>query len=118
MLHLVTAAKGAESFYTLHQAEGAGVRTETPDEAVALDERTAQSWVGHNKLFVIDNDRDGGFAAKMSRVVNRVFEVIIVEIVGSCRDLMWHVRWWVSLCQGRHCASSDSVMQTDQILWV
>lgn len=38
-LHLVTAAHGAEQFYTLEQAEGVSVRSESPQQARDLDDK-------------------------------------------------------------------------------
>ena len=44
VFHLVTAAKGAEEFYT---AANNAARTETPAEAVALDDKLLAAWTGH-----------------------------------------------------------------------
>jgi len=52
---LVTAADGAEEHYNLDN----DARSETPEEARALDLRTRQAWTGHEHLTVIGNRRDG-----------------------------------------------------------
>ena len=52
---LVTAAKGAEEFYTL--ANNA-VRYETAEEAIRVDDGLIASWTGHPHLRVIDNRYD------------------------------------------------------------
>lgn len=63
VFHLVTAAQGAEKFYTL---ENNDTRHETPEEARILDERTLAAWIGHPHLRVIDNSTD--FDGKLIRL--------------------------------------------------
>jgi CYTH domain-containing protein/predicted ATPase len=70
VLHLVTAADGAEAFYT---TENNAVRAETPEQARVLDRRLRDAWVGHPRLRVIDNSTD--FAGKVQRVVAAVSQV-------------------------------------------
>mmetsp|Transcript_2205 Transcript_2205/g.3269 ORF Transcript_2205/g.3269 Transcript_2205/m.3269 type:complete len:420 (+) Transcript_2205:34-1293(+) len=65
VFHLVSAAEGAEQYYTL---ENNVVRTETAEEARILDRKTRAAWVGHPKLCVFDNSTD--FEEKMGRVVD------------------------------------------------
>lgn len=67
VFHLVTAAKGAELFYTL--ANNAA-RTETPEEAAALDDKLIAAWTGHPHLRVIDNTTD--FDTKMRRLIGEI----------------------------------------------
>ena len=55
VIHLVTAAIGAEEFYTLANNTA---RTETPEQARELDGKTQAAWVGHPHLRVIDNRSD------------------------------------------------------------
>ena len=52
VFHLVTAAKGAEEFYTY--ANNAA-RYETVQEAVESDDRLIAAWTGHPHLRIIDN---------------------------------------------------------------
>ncbi|MCD7819630.1 MAG: ATP-binding protein [Lachnospiraceae bacterium] len=52
VFHLSTAAKGAMEAYTL--ANNAA-RTETPEQAIALDDRLISAWTGHPQLLIIDN---------------------------------------------------------------
>ena len=61
VFHLVTAAKGAEEFYTTANNTA---RTETVEEAAALDDRILAAWQGHPHLRVIDNSID--FEGKLS----------------------------------------------------
>ena len=45
----MTAADGAEKFYSL---ENNDIRTESIEEAKAIDARTCRAWIGHPKLYV------------------------------------------------------------------
>lgn len=53
VIHLVTAADGAEENYTLANNSA---RTETVEQARELDKKTLDSWTGHEKLEIITND--------------------------------------------------------------
>lgn len=65
--HLVTAAIGAEKFYTLGNNT---VRTETPEQARTLDKRIREAWSGHEHLRIIDNTTD--FQTKMQRLLQAI----------------------------------------------
>lgn len=67
VFHLVTAAKGAEKFYTLANNQA---RTETVEEARTLDDRLIAAWTGHPHLRVIDNTTD--FDEKMRRLIREI----------------------------------------------
>ena len=67
VFHLVTAAKGALPFYTTANNTA---RTETPEEAIELDEKTLAAWAGHPHLRIIDNSTD--FNGKMLRLLKEV----------------------------------------------
>mmetsp|Transcript_63738 Transcript_63738/g.120650 ORF Transcript_63738/g.120650 Transcript_63738/m.120650 type:complete len:466 (-) Transcript_63738:137-1534(-) len=84
VIHLVTAANGAEKFYTLEQAEGAGAsaRTETLDEARQQDQKTVQAWVGHEHFYVLENNTN--FERKINRAVDRVLKAIGEPVTGHC----------------------------------
>jgi len=69
--HLVTAAEGAEKFYTL---ENNAVRTESPELARNLDNMTRTAWVGHPNLKIFDNSMD--FEKKMQRVVEETAKLV------------------------------------------
>ncbi|MBE5821099.1 MAG: CYTH domain-containing protein [Clostridiales bacterium] len=64
VFHLVTAAKGAEEFYTLSNNKA---RTESIDKARYLDNKLISTWTGHPHLRVIDNSTD--FENKMKRLI-------------------------------------------------
>ena len=67
VFHLVTAADGAEDFYTTANNTA---RTETPEEARALDCKLLSSWTGHPHLRVIDNSTS--FENKIKRLVTEI----------------------------------------------
>ena len=67
VFHLVTAAKGAEEFYTTANNTA---RTESPEQASALDDRLIAAWTGHPHLRVIDNTSD--FSDKMRRLIAEI----------------------------------------------
>jgi len=71
VFHLVTAAEGAEQYYTL---ENNVVRSETPEVARTLDQRTRAAWLGHPKLLVFDNSTD--FEGKIQRLVNATAKLV------------------------------------------
>ena len=67
VFHLVTAAKGAEEYYTLANNQA---RTETPEQARALDDKLIAAWTGHPHLRVIGNETD--FESKMKKLVAEI----------------------------------------------
>ena len=95
VLHLVSAADGAEEFYTTannaqryEQADEEGLRI-----ARTLDRKVLDAWSNHPHLRVIDNSSD--FDQKLNRVLTEVSQVLelplpdtearkyIVEVVGQ-----------------------------------
>ena len=71
VFHMVTAADGAEEFYTL---ENNTARRETPEEAREKDLKTRNAWLGHTHLRVIDNST--GFKEKIDRLLKEIFIVM------------------------------------------
>lgn len=67
VFHLVTAAKGAEEFYTLSNNQA---RTETVEQAAALDDKLIAAWTGHPHLRIIDNRTD--FEKKLQRLMSEI----------------------------------------------
>lgn len=67
VFHLVTAAKGAEKFYTTANNTA---RTETVEEATALDDKLIAAWTGHPHLRIINNASD--FENKMKRLIAEI----------------------------------------------
>ena len=67
VFHLVTAAKGAEEFYT---TANNSARTETAEEAAALDDKFISAWTGHPHFRIIDNSTS--FEDKMRRLIKEI----------------------------------------------
>lgn len=67
VFHLVTAAKGAVECYT---TANNAARTETPEQAAALDDKLIAAWTGHPHLRIIDNSTD--FQDKLKRLVAEI----------------------------------------------
>ncbi len=67
VFHLVTAAKGAEQFYTTANNTA---RTETVEQAAALDDKLISAWTGHPHLRLIDNS--SSFDGKMKRLIAEI----------------------------------------------
>lgn len=71
VFHLVTAALGAEEFYTLSNNSS---RIETIEEARDLDAKGIANWTGHSHLRVIDNSTD--FEKKLNRLMAEIYSSI------------------------------------------
>ena len=67
VFHLVTAAKGAEKFYTTANNTA---RTETVEQAAALDDKLIAAWTGHPHLRIIDNA--AGFEEKLKKLLAEI----------------------------------------------
>jgi len=67
VFHLVTAAKGAAEFYT---TANNAARTETVEQATALDDKLISAWTGHPHLRIIDNMTE--FEGKMKRLIAEI----------------------------------------------
>lgn len=67
VFHLVTAAKGAQEFYTTANNTA---RTETVEEAAKLDDKLIAAWTGHPHLRIIDNTQ--GFEEKMKHLIAEI----------------------------------------------
>lgn len=71
VLHLVTAADGCPQYYTLENNQA---RSESVSEAIALDQKTQNAWLGHNRLVIIDNSTD--FNEKLNRVLENIYQLV------------------------------------------
>ena len=67
VFHLVTAAKGAEEYYTLANNTA---RRETIEEARYMDDRGIEAWTGHPHFRVIDNSTN--FDGKIKRLMKEI----------------------------------------------
>lgn len=79
VFHLVTAANGADKYYTTANNTA---RKEGIEEAVALDNKCIEAWNGHPHFRIIDNSTD--FETKMKRLLNEIYcalgEPVPIEI--------------------------------------
>lgn len=71
VFHLITAANGAEEFYTL---ENNPARSETKEQAIKNDKLIMNSWIGHPHLRIIDNYTN--FKGKMDRLLNEIYSFL------------------------------------------
>ncbi|XP_023175167.1 TRPL translocation defect protein 14 isoform X2 [Drosophila hydei] len=74
VLHLVSAANGAEEFYS---TEDHACRSEGVELARELDYKSAAAWVGHPYFDVIDNSTN--FEAKMNRMIESVCQKVGID---------------------------------------
>lgn len=72
VFHLVTAAKGAEKFYTC--ANNAARKEKDLVSAREADEKTQKAYIGHPHLRIIDNETD--FSGKIAKLCSEVFSVL------------------------------------------
>ena len=89
VVHLVTAALGAEAFYN---TENNAARLEGPEEAAALDYRLRDVWTGANLLRIVDNR--GAFAEKMDETMKVVSRMVGVPVPSSKRYFLCDVPTW------------------------
>lgn len=102
VIHMVTAADGAPDAYKLDD-----IRTETPQQAIAQDQRLQAAYLGHGHHKIIDNH--GTFDQKLLRV-----EAEICRILGDPEPLELERKFLLRnspLKFTSHCASS-TITQT------
>jgi len=83
IIHMVSAANGAEPFYT---TEDHICRTEGIALARELDKKAAQAWVGHPYFDVVDNSSD--FEAKVCRMIQVIIERIRLSYTFGDDDVV------------------------------
>jgi len=81
VIHLVTAADGASEYYT---GENNSARLETPEEALRIDLRTQESWLGHPRFKIIDNSTD--FQGKIKRTFSAIARLLGIPDVPPTRE--------------------------------
>jgi len=72
VVHLVTAADGAEKHYT---TENNAARRETAEESRTLDKKIVKCWQSHKRHKIVDNST--GFKDKLARVEKSIFELVV-----------------------------------------
>jgi len=81
IIHLVTAADGAPEYYT---GENNSARLETPEEALRIDLRTQESWLGHPRFKIIDNSTD--FEGKIRRTFSALAAMVGIPDVPPVQE--------------------------------
>ncbi len=76
VIHLVTAANGAEKFYTLANNKA---RHETLEQAKEIDNKTINVWMGHPHINIINNE-NMTFKKKIDKVMESVYSMLGVPI--------------------------------------
>lgn len=71
VIHMVTAAKGAEEFYT---TENNSARSESVELARELDEKILKAWTGHQNLRIVGNKKD--FNAKIEQAIHEIATIL------------------------------------------
>lgn len=77
VIHLVTAALGAEKFYTLSNNNA---RSEGLDLARSLDQKTLNAWTGHPYITVCPNVEGESFDKKVDRAIRAVHSTVGLEV--------------------------------------
>ena len=105
VLHLVSAADGAEEFYTTANNKE---RSEGLEKARIVDKRVIRAWSGHPHLRVINNHMD--FDTKINRVLKEISSTLglpqprlsvtchRLSTATSCRRISWLTRTARSDC--------------------
>ncbi len=100
VIHMVTAADGAEEFYSF---DNNPYRTEPPEEARALDKRLRDAWKDHRHLFIVDNST--GFEEKKRRALSHFARVL------NMPEPLENERWFILDNFERNRLPSDTVMK-------
>lgn len=78
VIHLVSAADGAETFYNLSNV----ARFESETEARVMDKKTQQAWLGHPNHCIIDN-KVKSFEEKLQRVLYSVKNCVGIPTIAN-----------------------------------
>lgn len=92
VIHMVTAAKGAEEHYTL---DNNLARSEDLQRAIELDVKLQQSWSMHQNFFYNDNNVES-FGEKVARAEN-----FILKILGMPVGIDFHRKFTVRNPEGK-----------------
>ena len=80
VIHLVTAAIGAEDFYTLSNNNA---RHEGIDLARELDHKTLNAWTGHPHITVCPNNKGESFDQKIDIAIRAVYKTVGLEVSNN-----------------------------------
>lgn len=73
VIYMITAADGAEEFYSLANNVA---RHETAEQAKALDARTLIGWEGHSSITILRNNKGETFEDKITKVIETVESIV------------------------------------------
>ncbi|XP_076654197.1 TRPL translocation defect 14 isoform X1 [Halictus rubicundus] len=90
IIHMVSAANGAEDFYS---TEDHACRSEGVELARELDYKAAAAWVGHPYFDVIDNSQD--FESKICRMIECVCQKLGIDTGDRLRDSSRKVKFLI-----------------------
>jgi len=112
VIHLVTAADGAEEFYSLANNTA---RTETPEQARDLDTKVKQAYIGSPKLHIIDNSTS--FEEKLERTGRVVSHILgVPQPLKVENKYLVKVSDWEELLKTARCIDIDQrYIQTGNI---
>ena len=91
VVHMVTAATGAEEYYTV---EHHATRLETLGEARERDKLASEAWIGHPYVDIIDNSSD--FDSKINRLISCVALKIGVDIGDRLKENAKKIKFAIS----------------------
>lgn len=115
VFHLVTAADGAEEFYSWNDPSKEDVgnnaaRRESPEEARIKDKLTLNAWIGHPHLRVFDNSTD--FKGKVDRIINEVFALLGVPVPSEIERKYLINKPTDEQIKALGCISATQIIQT------
>lgn len=83
IVHMVTAAAGAEEYYTLSNNEA---RYEGIESAKLVDEKLQKAWTGHSHLSIIENMSYSNFNEKIDGLLNQALKYLGLNTSGVKRQ--------------------------------
>lgn len=115
VLHLITAADGAEEFYQwnnplLEDVGNNAARSESPEEARIKDKKTLNAWIGHPHLRIFDNNTN--FNVKLSRVVAEVSSLLGEPAPKEIERKFLIIKPTEKQLQSLGCISKTKIIQT------
>ena len=108
VIHMVTAADGAEDYYTL--ANNAS-RHENLDEAIAQDRKTQEAWTGHSRLVVIGNETGHNRTISFQKKVGKVIDAVKASLGLVCLAPQYERRFVLEKMISEVPSSSRCTMQ-------
>lgn len=92
VIHLVTAADGAEDHYNTQNNEA---RVEDLQMAIDLDRKIQRAWMAHQAFVIIDNKCEAGFNKKIERV-----EISVLRFLGFPTSVKFYNKYLLADSDG------------------